>query len=281
MVKKNVSNVSGAEVILDSAPSSKTSSRNRCRRWCLTFNNWTEKDLKDIEAFVSMSQCYIVVGAEIGKINKTKHLQCYLEGKNQIDFSKLKSTFPKAHLEKARGKRDKNIEYCSKEGNVLMNTFPDNINQKLLKSYNEVIWKPWQQDVLNIIESKPDSRTIYWFYDYQGNIGKSFLCKYIWLKYKCIIGSGKKQDIFHQIKTWMEENEGEEPEIVILDVPRTNIDYVNYGAIEEIKNGLIYSGKYEGGVCAFNHPHVIIFANSKPDEEKFSKDRWNIVEVSQ
>jgi hypothetical protein len=55
---------------------------------------------------------------------------------------------------------------------------------------------------------------------------------------------------------------------------------VNYGAIEQIKNGLLFSGKYEGGQCVFNQPHVIVFANAEPKEEQMSMDRWDIREIS-
>ena len=50
--------------------------------------------------------------------------------------------------------------------------------------------------------------------------------------------------------------------------------------LEQIKNGMIYSGKYEGGQCLFESPHIVIFANSKPEIENMSIDRWNIKEIS-
>lgn len=72
---------------------------------------------------------------------------------------------------------------------------------------------------------------------------------------------------------------GKQPEIVLLDIPRYNKEFTNYGVLEELKNGMIYSGKYEGGLCVFRSPHVIVFSNSKPDKNIMSKDRWNIVNI--
>lgn len=69
------------------------------------------------------------------------------------------------------------------------------------------------------------------------------------------------------------------PQIIIFDVPRTNIDYINYEAIESIKNGVFFSGKYESAQVIMNCPHVIVFANSMPCQNKLSKDRWVIKEI--
>jgi len=70
------------------------------------------------------------------------------------------------------------------------------------------------------------------------------------------------------------------PKIIIFDVPRTHIDYLNYEAIESIKNGCFFSGKYECCQVIMNCPHVLIFANTEPERYKLSSDRWNIVEIN-
>ena len=56
---------------------------------------------------------------------------------------------------------------------------------------------------------------------------------------------------------------------------------VSYNAIEQLKDGLVFSSKYEGGVKMFNPPHVIIFANWLPDVKTLSEDRWNIVNIGE
>jgi len=68
--------------------------------------------------------------------------------------------------------------------------------------------------------------------------------------------------------------------IILVDCPRSQQDYLNYGALEQIKTGLIFSGKYEGTQLVFNCPHVIVFANAPPQNlDCFSSDRWNIVNI--
>ncbi len=246
--------------------------RSRLRKACFTLNNYSEEEYNKITQ--SFSTFKYVIGKEGDE--KTPHLQGYVEFNKQLSFKQIKEMIPRAHIEKPRGNRDQNIAYCSKEGNFVSN-FPMKRRERLLSKYSNVVWKEWQQDVINIINEAPDERTIHWIWDKDGNIGKSFLSKFIYLKYDTILGSGKKADVFNQINTWIGGDEEKDPHVILLDIPRYNLDYVNYGCIEEIKNGLIYSGKYEGGVCAFDPPHVIVFANEAPDLHKMSADRWRVV----
>ena len=51
---------------------------------------------------------------------------------------------------------------------------------------------------------------------------------------------------------------------------------MNYGVLEKLKDGLLYSGKYEGGVCVLDNLHVICFANEAPLAGVVSSDRWDI-----
>jgi hypothetical protein len=47
------------------------------------------------------------------------------------------------------------------------------------------------------------------------------------------------------------------PDPIIYDVPRTAENFVNYGVLEQVKNGLFFSSKYESEMAVFNPPHVI------------------------
>lgn len=89
--------------------------RNRCRRWCFTLNNYTK------EEYVSMSQDVwdnmkikkYVFQEEIGE-NLTAHLQGVVEFASQIDFSRLKKYNERVHWSKCRDIKA-SIKYCSKE----------------------------------------------------------------------------------------------------------------------------------------------------------------------
>jgi len=139
--------------------------------------------------------------------------------------------------------------------------------------------KNWKQKILDIIAGEPDERKVYWFWEPVGNTGKSFLVKYIDWKYDAIIANGKQSDIFHQYRTFIEEKD-DLPTIALIDIPRSHENYVCYSTLEKIKDGLMHSGKYEGGKVRVLEHHLIVFANFLPKESTLSADRWEIVKIS-
>jgi len=278
----------GGGVILDPSPAAEYKKNTKSRGWIFTLNNWTEEEYATIKDFVLKKTDFYIIGKEVGE-SGTPHLQGYFYKKDKIRFGQLKVLCNRWSLKMARGSPEHNLTYCSKDGDFITNIqkkktpdeFIKETEQKILHNeYADVVWKPWQQEILNIIETKPDNRTIHWYYETKGNTGKSFLTKYIALKYNVIIADGKKADIFNQVNMMMREQQ-QIPAVIILDVPRRNQGYVSYGVLEQLKNGMIYSGKYEGGRCIFESPHVIVFSNSLPDTSEMSADRWHIVNIDE
>lgn len=264
-----------------SSPPSSTAFK-KSRKFCFTLNNWTDLEYGTINQTLLPMCKHWIIGKEIGE-QKTPHLQGYLEFKNPRSFNTIKKICGRIHIERAKGSLKDNYIYCSKEGdfatNIDMRTPQEIMKEEILEDeYPNITWKPWQKEIIELLEKRPDRRKIYWYWDRTGNIGKSYLCKYLALTKDVIICEGKKADIFNQVKTCIDEKRT--PKIILCDVPRTAQEYLNYGAIEQLKNGMMYSGKYEGGQCIFKIPHVIAFANAPPDESKMSMDRWNIVNLS-
>lgn len=144
--------------------------------------------------------------------------------------------------------------------------------------YTDVIWLPWQQKIFDLLAAPVDPRKIHWVVDVVGNHGKSYLAKYIALTRTVIIAEGKKTDVFNQILSKVERDPSPF-DAVILDIPRDGKDYVNYGMIEKVKQGLIYSGKYEGGTIFYPITRVFVFANFEPDFTKWSKDRYDLIYI--
>lgn len=253
----------------------------RSRAWCFTWNNYTSEDLVWLLAYC-VDHKY-VIGKEVGTEN-TPHLQGYIYFANARSFNSMRELLKNNHVEMARDKTAA-MKYCTKEGDFFTNIkkLQDANYFKCLhlRKYDGVVWRPWQQQIIDIMETEPNSRTINWFWESNGNTGKSFLAKYLYLKYGAIIADGKKDNVFNQVKIYLEGHPRMDIKLVILDIPRYNLGYENYGVLEKLKDGLIYSGKYEGGVCVFNAPHVVVFANQPPDETRFSEDRWNIVCIDQ
>ncbi len=116
-----------------------------------------------------------------------------------------------------------------------------------------------------------DSRQITWVSDPVGNSGKSFYTKYLVSKGKTIrFTNGKSADIAHAYN-------GEE--IVVFDLSRCIEGRFNYGICEDLKNGMLFSGKYNSRSKIYaTPPRILVLANWMPDKAKFSADRWDIID---
>lgn len=241
--------------------------------WCFTLNNWTEEEYSSIVQYFCNKNYKYIIGKEIGE-GGTPHLQGHVEIAPKQRITYLKKINNRAHWEKVRNKKA-SIEYCKKENDYVSNMF---IAPKI--KFPEMD-KPWQQKILKILEEEADDRTIHWFYDEVGGNGKTTFVKYLAINNKAVLCPAKANDAFHRISKCFNE-EGEQTkdlDLVVFDIPRSSLDYINYGAIEKIKDGCVVSGKYEGCQCIFKCPHVLIFANEEPDIRKLSSDRWNIIEI--
>lgn len=262
-----------------------TNNRGRC--WIATWNNYELFELENLKGYLQEETEDFVLQPEIGS-NGTPHLQFCFKFKNARTFKSVKKDLPSCHIEKAKNwNACKN--YCckseTKAGETITKDVPvsaqDKMNQIILmEEYNNdnPKWRKWQQNVLDIINTHPDRRVINWFWEDVGNVGKSYLSMYIDMKWNTIICDGKSNDVINQVKVMVIDN-NIIPDVVILDIPRYNEGFTNYGVIEKLKSGLLYSGKYEGGKIRLTPLHVFIFANFEPDVSKFSLDRWNIVKI--
>jgi hypothetical protein len=260
-----------------------TKTLSRSRGWCYTWNNYTEDDrISLLNWQTQQTQCY-VMGKEVGE-SGTPHLQGYMYMVNARTFDQMKKHWPKVHWEKAKGKPKENRAYCTKDGDYVEGGWKVEPAEKskeratrALERYNDVVWRDWQCDILKRVAEAPDDRSVIWVVDLKGGHGKSFLAKYLYLTIPTIIADGKKDNVFNQLKTKLDE--GIDPKLVLLDIPRCGQGYMNYGVIEQLKNGLCYSGKYEGGDCVFDPPHVIVMANFEPDYSQFTGDRWRVIDI--
>lgn len=131
---------------------------------------------------------------------------------------------------------------------------------------------PWQQELLDVVEGPVDPRAVYWVYDGVGNHGKTYFAKHLVDAHGAFYtNGGKAVDL-----TYAYAGQG----IVVFDYVRDSKDYVGYGVIEQLKNGILMSTKYESTMKRFNVPHVIVLANFRPEEGKFSQDRLRVWELN-
>lgn len=133
--------------------------------------------------------------------------------------------------------------------------------------YKDKELRPWQEETVQELLSQ-NEREILWVYDKAGNTGKTWLCNWLEVNKEAFVTDhGRKQDITYRYNY---EN------IICFDLTRHMIDKINYSMIESFKSGKIQSDKYECVVKRTINPKIIVMANSLPDFDKWSKDRYKI-----
>jgi len=248
--------------------------RCRSRCWFLTYNNPTDEHsfIQTLEFAGVEKFCFQLEKGTEG----TLHFQGIIYFENARDFTSVKQISPKIHWEICKSIR-KAIKYCCKIDTRVKGPWTKGIDlPKELKLIS--VFKPWQQDIISLVLTEPDTRSIHWIVDYIGNEGKTSLAKYLCVMHNALYVSGKSTDVKYAVGKWLES--GKELKIVIWDVPRTSLDYVSYEAIESVKNGIFFSSKYESRMELFNPPHIICFANKLPNLVALSQDRWKITELN-
>lgn len=131
--------------------------------------------------------------------------------------------------------------------------------------------KPFQVEILELLASKADNRSIYWYWSTEGNLGKSQFARYICATYNALYCNGKKSDILYSFTQGKYK-------IVIIDIERDE-ERIPYSAMESLKNGIFFCGKYESRQFIFNPVHLIVFANRAPELQRMSLDRWKIKKI--
>ncbi len=148
-------------------------------------------------------------------------------------------------------------------------------NEKALdemkEEYKDAHLHPWQCMVVRDLEEQ-DHRKVLWIVDEEGGLGKTWLAKYLILNLDAFYCTGgKASDIAFAYDGQL---------IVVCDYAREKMDHISYSPIENFKNGLIFSAKYESKTKIFPPAKVVCFSNWRPDVSQLSKDRWDIREIS-
>lgn len=243
------------------------------KHWCFTLNNPDGSMVPLLlEKFKNTKYVFQEETGEQG----TPHLQGYVEFPNKVRAIQHIG-IPQIHWEKTRDIKG-SIAYCSKPdtrtGNIYTN-LPLPVAVKDPLEDKELF--EWQKKVIDIISEAPDDRSVHWFWEETGCRGKTTLCKHLALKKGALVLGGKAADIKHAIADYV--SSVKQPDIVLLHFTRTTEEFVSYDAIEAVKDGIFFSGKYESRQVIYNCPHVICFANFPPEESKLSRDRWHIYKI--
>lgn len=135
--------------------------------------------------------------------------------------------------------------------------------------------RPWQAKLKVMLDAPPHSREMIFIVDEIGNTGKTWFSH--WYEQHSekrvqILMPGKSSDMaFSLINS---------PDVIIIDAPRAKVEHIQWDFLETIKNGYVYSPKYQPIFKRFKYPHLVIMMNEEPDQTKLSIDRYNFVRLS-
>lgn len=287
----------------------------RAKHWCFTLNNYTEEDVNRLTSIQGVD--YLIFGREIGA-SGTPHLQGYVAFPSRKRLNQCIQLIGQAHFSITR-MIPQSIEYCKKDGDFteIGNPPSDKGNRSDLEDFKQsvkdgiyslkelrelhsdvcaryprfvkeyladqkapVLVEPhplrsWQADLNSVLNLPPDARQIIFVVDTVGNQGKSWFARYYCDMHERsqIIVPGKKADMAFVVD--------DSTRVFILDAPRSKQgEFIQYDFLEELKNGYVFSPKYESVLKKFKTPHVVVMMNERPDESKLSSDRFKIITLT-
>lgn len=257
---------------LKDVPKVKFNQSSQLIRWVFTLksNNRDDRDVRDVLLDIS-KEFYFQLEQGKGK-DGYLHYQGCLALKQRERMSGVKNLigFNDIHLEPCRD------WFAAKAYSQKLETRVggpwSHLTPKLDPKFQlqKVDFHKWQSRLYRKLLTEPDDRTIYWIYDEIGGQGKSkFILHMVDNHAAARFNSGKESDIAYSYN-----NE----KLVLFDFQRAK-GHVNYSTMEDLKNGHLFSGKYESKAKRFNPPHVMVFANWLPDFTSMSMDRWKIYKL--
>lgn len=94
----------------------------RARAWVFTVNNYNDDYIGLLEELITKEKAltHLVVGREQGE-QGTKHLQGYIRFTNPRPRNAIVKRIPNAYVDIANASPKKNMEYCTKDGDVVIN----------------------------------------------------------------------------------------------------------------------------------------------------------------
>lgn len=159
-----------------------------------------------------------------------------------------------------------------------INTIRADINSdkiKRFKTNEEFVLRPWQQILLLLLNKQLD-RVIYFVYETEGNVGKTWFRRHLVLHHNYMYVEGRTQnnDLGPLIlKHW--------PAGIVYDIPRSSIAddghlILSYHSLEALKDEMLFTTKYHGFSGFIPKMKLIVFSNAPPNISKLSRDRFKV-----
>jgi hypothetical protein len=146
-----------------------------------------------------------------------------------------------------------------------------------------ILWKPWQIELLKEMSGKALDRLIVWICDVVGKSGKSDFSKHLKKYYGVfVIDNLEKSTVAMVLKDFYENSGKKNIDKILVDLPRNyHMKPEYYQTLELLKSGEITSSKYHCKVVEFSgyeniKPHVIVLSNELPKFEYLTPDKLGI-----
>lgn len=137
----------------------------------------------------------------------------------------------------------------------------------------DVELRPHQDALERELDADANDREIIFVVDNTGGTGKSWFVKYMLRKRPNDVqrlSIGKRDDLAYAID--------ESKSVFLFDIPRSQSEYLQYSILEQLKDGMIFSTKYQSRSKSLNrNAHVVVFMNEQPDRNALSQDRYKVI----
>lgn len=286
--------------------------------WAFTWNNYNEDVVQYLQS-LSSSVVYLIAGREVGEngtphlqgfvrfaqqktllsvkriLNGDPHLEiarnvpasiayCKKDGDffevggmpenrsgDRTDLEAFKEDVKQGNVDH-KSLRELHSEVYAKYPRFVSLYVQDNAPKKKLPEHE---LREWQSELRERLAEEPDDRVVEFIVDYEGNQGKSWFAHKLAQEHEDtvqVLPPGKLADMAFALQPTIR--------CLIIDAPRSKQgDYIQYEFLEHVKNGYVFSTKYESYCKTLEKCHVVVMMNEMPDMTKMSADRYKITEL--
>lgn len=240
-------------------------------------------DTEEIMSRLSKESDIWIFQKESGESTGYEHYQGYVEFRKDKRFKAVKKILGNsAHVEKVKGTRLDNIKYCSKAETRIGGPWCSGHDMEPVRplEYNETNI-PWHSELDAMLVEPRWQVPVIFIVDPTGGIGKSSYTrkKMVTSKGFMFFNSNASKDIACCIQKSVEKElmRIDLPYKFIFDLPRNAAK--NYAVYEMLKNGMIFSAKYESIGLIFQIPWIIVFTNENPEIGRMSDYKYVVMNV--
>lgn len=137
----------------------------------------------------------------------------------------------------------------------------------------------WQQHVLDQLGEPIHPRHILWYFDAEGDIGKSSLADELSVKHGVMKWNPAGKDTSGVAYNFAKKAKRERPSTIVADIKKEDYKHIQWSVVEASKDGHVESEKYDGIEWRDKRPRSIIFSNDNPTGCALTKNRVRLFTV--